>query len=147
MLASRFRRNAFGWRSQPAVARVREAVVETRKVARKDPAAAAEGAVLFLTKVSAALAHVDGSSGAIGTAVNRAVGALAPIIAGATEDEASRSRISIPCVSSTIFTIGTVVLETMSQNDRSIHGKILYDASAALVCAQSLSEHNGYANP
>jgi hypothetical protein len=48
--------------------------------------------VLFLTKVSAALAHVDGSSGAIGTAVNRAIGVLVPIIARATEDEAIRGR-------------------------------------------------------
>jgi hypothetical protein len=35
--AARFRRNAFGWRSQPAIARVHEAVVEIRKVARRDP--------------------------------------------------------------------------------------------------------------
>ncbi len=31
------------------------------------------GAVLFLEKVSLALAHVDGSSGAIGSAVNNAI--------------------------------------------------------------------------
>jgi hypothetical protein len=90
--ASRFRRDAFGWRSRPAVARVKEAVVEIRNIARDDPTLAAEGAVLFLTKVSAALAHVDGSSGAIGTAVKRAIGALVPIIARATEDEAIRGR-------------------------------------------------------
>jgi hypothetical protein len=29
--ASRFRRNAFGWRSQPAIERVREAILEIRK--------------------------------------------------------------------------------------------------------------------
>ena len=92
MFAPRFRRNAFGWRSRPAVARVKEAVVEIRKADRKDPLLAAEGAVLFLTKVSAALAHVDGSSGAMGTAVNRAIDALVPIIAGATKNEALRGR-------------------------------------------------------
>jgi hypothetical protein len=56
--AARFR-SAFGWRSQAAIARVQEAVAEIRKVKRKDPVLAAEGAVLFLEKVSAALEHVD----------------------------------------------------------------------------------------
>jgi hypothetical protein len=80
---ARFRRGAFGWRSGPAVTRIREAVSEIRKAARKDPDLGAEGAVLFLEKVSAAIEHVDGSSGSIGTAVNNAVDALVPIIAGA----------------------------------------------------------------
>jgi hypothetical protein len=68
----RFRHHAFGWRSQPAIQRVREAVSEIKAVARHDPALAAEGAVLFLKRMSAALDHVDSSSGAIGTAVNHA---------------------------------------------------------------------------
>ncbi|MEZ5727420.1 MAG: hypothetical protein R3E48_04990 [Burkholderiaceae bacterium] len=38
----RFRRGAFGWRSQPAVTRVREAVAEIRKIARADPVLGAE---------------------------------------------------------------------------------------------------------
>jgi len=45
---ARFRRNAFGWRSQPAIKRVREAVSEIKKIARKDPLLGAEGAVLLL---------------------------------------------------------------------------------------------------
>jgi len=32
-----FRRNAFGWRSQPALARVKEAVSEIKKTVRKNP--------------------------------------------------------------------------------------------------------------
>lgn len=56
--APRFRRHAFGWRSQPAVPRVREATAEIQRVARKDPALAAAGAVLFLRKVSPALEQV-----------------------------------------------------------------------------------------
>lgn len=88
--APRFRRNAFGWRSQPAGKRVREAVSEIKKTARKDPVLAAEGAVLFLEKVSPALAHVDSSSGAIGNAVNRAIEALVPILAGAPADPPTR---------------------------------------------------------
>lgn len=88
----RFRRNSFGWKSQPAIARVKEAVAEIKKAARKDPMAAAEGAILFLEKVSPALERVDSSSGAIGTAVNSAIDALVPIIARAPAPEAVRGR-------------------------------------------------------
>ena len=62
--APRFRRHAFGWRSQPAVQRVREAAAEIQKVAKRDPALAAVGAVLFLEKVSPALEQVDSVVGA-----------------------------------------------------------------------------------
>jgi len=89
---ARFRRHAFGWRSQPAVGRVTEAVREIRKVARKDAVLAAEGAVLFLERVSPALEQVDSSSGAIGTAVNRAIAELVPIIEAAPADEATREQ-------------------------------------------------------
>ncbi|MBI4697661.1 MAG: hypothetical protein HY786_07955 [Deltaproteobacteria bacterium] len=90
--ASRFRRNAFGWRSQPAVARIKEAVAEIKKTARKDPVLAADGAVLFLEKVSPALARVDSSSGAIGTAVNNAIDVLASIISSAPADDSTRDK-------------------------------------------------------
>jgi len=56
---ARFRRSAFGWRSQPAIKRIKEAVSEVRKVARRDKLLAAEGAVLFLAKVSQALEGVS----------------------------------------------------------------------------------------
>jgi len=49
---ARFRRHAFGWRSQPAIIRIREAVSEIKKAARKDPILGAEGAFKFLEKVS-----------------------------------------------------------------------------------------------
>lgn len=88
----RFRRNAFGWRSQPALVRIKEAVSEIKKSARKDPVMAAEGAVLFLEKVSPALAHVDSSSGSIGTAVNNAIETMVPIIARAPADNELRDR-------------------------------------------------------
>lgn len=87
---ARFRRHAFGWKSQPAMRRIREAVSEIKKVARKDKALAAEGAVLFLEKISPAIEHVDSSSGAIGGAVNKAIVALAPIIAAAEVDVDTR---------------------------------------------------------
>ncbi|GIK86954.1 MAG: hypothetical protein BroJett026_24350 [Betaproteobacteria bacterium] len=90
--APRFRRHAFGWRSQPAVQRVREAAAEIQKVARKDPALAAAGAVLFLEKVSPALEQVDSSSGAIGTAVNHAIETCARIISEAPVNDETRDR-------------------------------------------------------
>jgi hypothetical protein len=65
-------------------------VSEIKKVARKHAVLAAEGAVLFLEKLSPALEHVDSSSGAIGTAVNNAIESLVPIIAGAPADDALR---------------------------------------------------------
>ena len=89
---ARFRRNAFGWKSQPAITRVKQAVAEIKKVAKKDPVLAAEGAVVFLERVSPALEHVDSSSGAIGTAVNNAIDALADIIARAPADEETREK-------------------------------------------------------
>ena len=91
--APRFRRNAFGWRSsQLAVKRVKEAVAEIKKTARKDPILAAEGAVLFLEKVSAALAHVDSSTGAIGSTVNNAIDVMASIIAAAPANDSLRDK-------------------------------------------------------
>jgi hypothetical protein len=89
---ARFRRSAFGWRSQPAIARVRQAVIEIRQLARRDPILAAEGAVLFLEKVSPALEHVDSSSGAIGTAVNHAIAELVSVIARAPVDVSRRAK-------------------------------------------------------
>ena len=87
-----FRQRAFGWRSQPAILRIKEAVSEIRSTARKDPALAADGAVAFLERLSPALEQVDGSSGAIGSAVNRAIDQLVPIVATAPVNEPTRRR-------------------------------------------------------
>jgi len=89
---SRFRRHAFGWRSQPAIQRIKEAVSEIKKTARKDSVLGAEGAVLFLEKLSPAIEQVDGSSGAVGTAVNHAIEALVPIIARAQAEDKLRDK-------------------------------------------------------
>ena len=89
---SRFRRNAFGWRSQPAITRVKEAVSEIKKVTRKDPILAAEGAVKFIEKLVPAIEAVDGSSGAIGTAVYNAIEDLVKIIATADVDAKQRDK-------------------------------------------------------
>jgi hypothetical protein len=88
---SRFRRRGFGWRSQPAIERVRQAAAEISQVATTEPLEAAQGAVSFIERLSPALENVDSSSGAIGTAVNNAIATLVPIIAGAPADESTRA--------------------------------------------------------
>jgi hypothetical protein len=46
---ARFRRNAYGWKgSRLACQRIKEAVSEIKKVARKDPLLGAEGAIIFI---------------------------------------------------------------------------------------------------
>lgn len=89
---ARFRRNAFGWKSQPPIQRIKEALSEIRQVARKEPVRAAEAAVLFLEKLAPAIEAVDSSSGSLGSAVNRAIETLATIIAKAEVDTETRER-------------------------------------------------------
>ena len=90
--AARFRRNAFGWRSDKPILRIKEAISEIKQIARKDPVLAAAGAVSLLEKLSPALEAVDSSSGAIGSAVNRAIDTLVPIIAKANVNQATRQK-------------------------------------------------------
>jgi tetratricopeptide (TPR) repeat protein len=90
--ASRFRSRAFGWRSDLPIKRIKEALSEIKQVARKEPVLAAEGAVLFLGKLSAALEQVDSSSGAIGSTVSAAIATLVPIIARADVDSSKRQQ-------------------------------------------------------
>lgn len=90
--APRFRAGAFGWRSEPAITRIKEAVSEIKGISKKDQILGAEGAILFLQKLSPALQNIDGSSGAIGTAANRAIEALVPIIAKAPVDLSLRRK-------------------------------------------------------
>ena len=89
---SRFRRHAFGWRSRPAIERINEAIAEIKTVARTDRQLAAEGAVVFLERVSPALEHVDSSSGAIGSAVNGAIRDLVTILADAPAERPTREQ-------------------------------------------------------
>ena len=90
VFAPRFRRNAFGWRSNKPIERIKEALAEIRAVACKEPVLAAEGAIVLLEKLSPALMGVDSSSGALGTAVNRAIEALVPLVVQANVDLATR---------------------------------------------------------
>ncbi len=90
---SRFRTSAFGWKgSRLACQRIREAVSEIGKIARKDPLLGAEGAVKLMEKLWPALQHVDSSSGALGTAVYNAVGKLVEVVADAPADAKTREK-------------------------------------------------------
>ncbi len=89
---TRLRRAAFGWRgSKLAITRIDEALAEIRAVARRDPAAAGEGAVILLEKLSPALCEVDSSSGALGNATWFAIKTLVPVIADAPVSIATRA--------------------------------------------------------
>jgi hypothetical protein len=90
---SRFRAGAYSWKAtRLACQRLREAVAEIKKVAKKDPIRGAEGAVRLMEKIWPALEHVDSSSGALGSAVNKALDALIPILVNAPVDEKTRDK-------------------------------------------------------
>jgi hypothetical protein len=90
--AARFRRNAFGWKSDTPILRLKEALAEIKSAARADPLLAADGAVILLEKLSPAISQVDSSSGAIGSAVSRAIETLVPLIAAAPSTSLVRHR-------------------------------------------------------
>jgi hypothetical protein len=90
--ASRFRRNAFGWKSDTPIQRIKEALSEIKMIARKEPVLAAEGAIVLLEKLSPALMSVDSSSGALGSMVNHAIETLVPILTKAQVNAAIRKR-------------------------------------------------------
>lgn len=92
LFSSRFRRHAFGWRSDTPITRIKEALTEIKQFARKEPVLAAEGAITLLEKLSPALEQVDSSSGALGSAVNKAIDTLVPIIIKADVDQKLRQR-------------------------------------------------------
>ena len=91
--AARFRAGAYSWKaSRLACQRLREAVSEIKKVAKKDPQIGAEGAVRLIEKIWPALEHVDSSSGALGSAVNKTLGDLMPIVVNAPADVKTRNN-------------------------------------------------------
>lgn len=65
---------------------------EIKQASKKELSLAAEGAVLFLEKLSPTIEEVNGSSGGIGTTVNRAIETLVPIVAKADANQAERQR-------------------------------------------------------
>lgn len=90
---ARFRAGAYGWRgSALAGKRLKEAVSEIKKAARCDPVLAADGVVKLLERLWPALAKIDTSSGALGTAVHRTLDELLPLVIDAPADQATRSK-------------------------------------------------------
>jgi hypothetical protein len=90
---ARFRAGAHGWKSSRlACQRLREAVSEIKKVAKKEPDLAAEGAVRLFEKLWPALEHVDSSSGALGSAVNKTLDDLIPLIINAPAEAKTRNK-------------------------------------------------------
>ena len=89
----RFRAGTYSWKaSRLACQRLREALSEIKKVAKKDPVLGAEGVIRLMEKLWPALEHIDTSSGALGSAVNKALDALIPIIVEAPADDKTRSK-------------------------------------------------------
>jgi tetratricopeptide (TPR) repeat protein len=90
---ARFRTGAYSWKaSRLACQRLREAVSEIKKVAKKDSILGAEGAVRLMEKLWPALERVDSSSGVLGSAVYKTLDALIPIIVKAPADENTRNK-------------------------------------------------------
>jgi hypothetical protein len=90
---TRFRAGAYSWKSSRlACQRLREAVSEIKKVAKKEPVLAAEGAVRLIEKLWPALEHVDSSSGALGSAVNKTLDDLIPLIINALAEAKTRNK-------------------------------------------------------
>ncbi len=89
----RFRARAFSWKSSKlACQRLKEATSEIKSVARKDPVLAGEGAVRLMEKLWPALEQVDSSSGALGTAVGRAMDVLVQVVIDAPADPKTRAK-------------------------------------------------------
>jgi hypothetical protein len=90
---SRFRRAAYGWKGTvPASKRMKEAVSEIKKVAKKHPSLAGEGVVELFCRLYPAVMQIDGSSGAIGTALDRTIDQLQPILLQADWDMNTRGQ-------------------------------------------------------
>ena len=89
----RFRTGAYSWKaSRLACQRLREAVSEIQKAAKKDPVLGAEGAIRLMEKLWPALEHVDSSSGALGSAVYKTLDTLIPVIIKAPADDKTRNK-------------------------------------------------------
>ena len=88
-----FRLQAYGWKGTAlASKRMREAVSEIKKVAKKDPALAGEGVIELFYRLYPALMQIDGSSGALGTAMNKTIESLLPILIETDWDMNTRGK-------------------------------------------------------
>lgn len=78
--AARFRRGAFGWKSDLPMQRLDEAATEIRAMVRKDPVMAADGAVRLIEKLSPAFENVDDSSGRLQAVIRDVFEQFVPLI-------------------------------------------------------------------
>ena len=78
--AARFRRGAFGWKSDLAIQRLDEAAAVIWVMARKDPALAADGAVRLFEKLSPAFENVDDSSGRLQAVIRDVIEQFVPLV-------------------------------------------------------------------
>jgi len=87
------RRGGYGWRgSAKAVERLTAATAEIKAVAKTDPVRAGEGVVVLAERIWPAFETIDTSSGALGSAVNRTLATLIPVLIAAPADAATRAR-------------------------------------------------------
>ncbi|HEX2948397.1 MAG TPA: hypothetical protein VHV83_02315 [Armatimonadota bacterium] len=88
-----FRTGALGWKGSALACKwIGEAVSEIKKVAKIDLVDAADGVVAFCERLWPALQHVDSSSGALGSAANRALDVLLPILISAPATAKIRAK-------------------------------------------------------
>jgi len=90
---ARFRTHAYPWNGTAlASKRMKEAVSEIKKVAKSDLVLAGEGCVAFMERVWPSLQGIDGSSGALGSAVVQTLNSLIPILIDAPADRKTRAK-------------------------------------------------------
>ena len=90
---ARFRAGAYGWRgSGLASKRLKEAVSEINKVAKREPVEAAEGSVALMERLWPAFQDIDTSTGALGGAVSGTLQKLIPLLIDAPADEKTRRQ-------------------------------------------------------
>lgn len=90
---SKFRARALGWNgSKKAIENLKLALSEIKQVARKDQVLAGDGCVLLASRIWPAFEHIDTSTGALGSAVNKTLEALIPILIDAPASEAERRK-------------------------------------------------------
>ncbi|MEE4277124.1 MAG: hypothetical protein V2I82_01505, partial [Halieaceae bacterium] len=87
------RRGALGWRgSAKAIDRLKQATKEIKAATKTDPVRAGEGVVVLAERIWPAFEQIDTSTGALGTAVNRTLDELIPILIAAPADEPTRAK-------------------------------------------------------
>lgn len=90
---SHFRREAYSWKGTSlASKRMREAVSEIKKVSKNDASLAGGGVIELFVRLYPALMQIDSSSGALGTAMNKTIDQLLPILIQANWDMNTRGK-------------------------------------------------------